>query len=133
MTQEVIARARRLIIQAKAHRNVSWDLIFRAHELDFQELKRCLRRDLAISPKALTDFDMQVLFRELDSDKSGTVNIKEMLDYVAHGPKRVLARHSPRHRVISYNFMLFHLISRSFILYELCGRCCQGSMMKRPC
>eukprot|EP00435_Cladocopium_sp_Y103_P074729 s7_g50.t2 len=54
-----------------------------------RELKKCLRRDLAISPKALSDFDTKVLFSELDADKSGTVNIKEMLSYVAHGPKRI--------------------------------------------
>ncbi|CAJ1401496.1 unnamed protein product [Effrenium voratum] len=90
-TKEVIARARRLIINAKAQSGLSWDQIFASHdlELSFEALKDCLRRDLAISPKALADLDIQVLFTELDADKSGTVNIKEMLSYVAHGPKRI--------------------------------------------
>jgi len=89
--KEIIARARRLIINSKAQSSLSWDLIFMNHaeELSFQELKKCLRRDLAISPKALSDFDMKVLFSELDADKSGTVNIREMMSYVAHGPKRI--------------------------------------------
>lgn len=89
--KEIVARARRLIINAKAQSNMTWDQIFVNHsdELSFQELKKCLRRDLAISPKALSDFDTKVLFSELDADKSGTVNIKEMLSYVAHGPKRI--------------------------------------------
>ncbi|CAK9090711.1 Ribosomal small subunit pseudouridine synthase A, partial [Durusdinium trenchii] len=89
--KEIVARARRLIINAKAQLSASWDQIFISHaeELSFQELKKVLRRDLAISPKALSDFDLKVLFLELDADKSGTVNVKEMLDYVAHGPKRI--------------------------------------------
>ncbi|CAE7679536.1 CPK12 [Symbiodinium pilosum] len=92
--EEVLARARRVIISAKAHREMSWDKVFAAADadksgsLDIKELKQAMRTALRITPETLPDYDLQVLFDAIDHDKSGSVEMSELLKYVSHGSKR---------------------------------------------
>ncbi|CAE7260686.1 Ribosomal small subunit pseudouridine synthase A [Symbiodinium microadriaticum] len=92
--EEILARARRVIISAKAHREMSWDKVFAAADsdksgaLDAKELKQAVRAALRITPETLPDYDLQVLFDVIDHDKSGSVEMSELLEYVSHGSKR---------------------------------------------
>ncbi|CAJ1374573.1 unnamed protein product [Effrenium voratum] len=91
---EVLGRARRVIISAKAHREIDWDKVFLAADvdksgaLDLKELKQVMRVALRISPQTLPDYDIQVLFEAIDQDGSGSVEMSELLEYVCHGSKR---------------------------------------------
>eukprot|EP00913_Durusdinium_trenchii_P019202 g18047.t1 len=102
---EALARARRVIISAKAlrasrvrarsgftacaaHREMTWDKVFaaadvdRSGSLDVKELKQAVRSSLRISPQT------HLLFEAIDHDNSGLVELTELLQYVSHGAKR---------------------------------------------
>ena len=91
---EVLARARRVIISAKAHRDMTWDKVFAAADmdksgsLDVKELKQAMRSALRISPQTLPDYDLHILFDAIDHDNSGSVELTELLEYVSHGARR---------------------------------------------
>jgi len=73
---------------------MSWDKVFAAADsdksgaLDAKELKQAVRAALRITPETLPDYDLQVLFDVIDHDKSGSVEMSELLEYVSHGSKR---------------------------------------------
>ncbi|CAE8592618.1 unnamed protein product, partial [Polarella glacialis] len=89
--EEVIARARRRLIGAKARLNLTWDDIFahgdkdKSNNLDFGELKQAVRSTLHISPTSLSDLELELLLAAIDTDRSGSVNLQEFNQYVSHG------------------------------------------------
>jgi len=91
---EVLARARRVIISAKVHRDMTWDKVFAAADmdksgsLDVKEMKQAMRSALRISPQTLPDYDLHMLFDAIDHDNSGSVELTELLEYVSHGARR---------------------------------------------
>eukprot|EP00435_Cladocopium_sp_Y103_P076128 s59_g78.t1 len=88
------ARARRILNGAKAKQKETWDELFqsadkdRSKMLDIKELKTVLREKLNICEAALSDFEIQTIHSEIDSDQSGVVDWQEFLQFVARGPKR---------------------------------------------
>jgi len=52
-------------------------------ELDEDEVRRALRRTLRIPPSSVTDAEISALCTTLDADHSGTVSIRELLDFLS--------------------------------------------------
>eukprot|EP00931_Biecheleriopsis_adriatica_P009315 TRINITY_DN110394_c0_g1_i1.p1 TRINITY_DN110394_c0_g1~~TRINITY_DN110394_c0_g1_i1.p1 ORF type:complete len:212 (-),score=57.57 TRINITY_DN110394_c0_g1_i1:68-703(-) len=57
-------------------------------ELEFDEVKRALRRTLKISPKLVPDHEIHAFCALVDTDYSGTVSIEEFVTFVNDKPKR---------------------------------------------
>ncbi|CAE8634197.1 unnamed protein product [Polarella glacialis] len=93
---EILFRVRRRIIGAKSRHKESWEDLFsladkdRSKTLDFRELRYCIRASLGlnISKSSLVDHDLKVFFEALDTDRSGTIDLAELLEYISHGQKR---------------------------------------------
>jgi len=51
-------------------------------ELDEDEIRRVLRRTLKIPPSAVADPEISALCQTLDADNSGSVSIKEIIDFI---------------------------------------------------
>jgi len=92
--EDTAHRARRRVIAARTHRNVTWQDVFTAvdtqqnGELSFSNFKSAVRLTLAIPARTICDYDIKALFNCIDADKSGTIDLSEMLEYLAQGPKR---------------------------------------------
>jgi len=67
---------------------VDWNGIFAKYdqdhngELDIQEFTQALRHDLRISPKEVGSHEIDMLFRLLDNDSSGSITVSELLSFV---------------------------------------------------
>jgi Ca2+-binding EF-hand superfamily protein len=52
--------------------------------LDIDELKGVVRRNLHISQKEVSDFELETLFAFLDADNGGTIEMEEITKFLAH-------------------------------------------------
>jgi len=98
---EILARTRRRINAAKARGSKSWQDVFgkcdkdQSGYLDFGELSDAVRTILNVPENAICSYELRTLFNEMDSDRSGGVNIEELLNYLAQGfrtPEEIAAR-----------------------------------------
>lgn len=56
-------------------------------QLEVEEVRRALRRTLRIPASAIPDTDISSLCGMLDSDKSGTVSVSELVDFIGAEPE----------------------------------------------
>lgn len=65
-----------------------WEALFRSYdsdgngELDEEELRRAVRRDLQIPEHELSDGDLRRLFVKIDADNSGAISADELRDFM---------------------------------------------------
>jgi len=102
---EVLARTRRRINAAKARQNKSWQDVFgkcdkdQSGYLDCAELNEACRVVLNIPENAICDYELRTLFNEMDQDRSGGVNIEELMNYLRQGfrtPEEIQSRANVR-------------------------------------
>jgi len=63
--------------------------------LDYTEFSEAVRSSLNVPENAICDYELRTLFNEMDADRSGGVNIEELLIYLAQGfrtPEEIAAR-----------------------------------------
>lgn len=91
---EILARVRRRINAAKSRRGLTWRQIFKECDkdesgfLDFKELHSAIRDSLGISGQTVCDYEVKYLFRCMDKDASGGVDLEELLVFLSQGPRR---------------------------------------------
>lgn len=99
--EEVLARTRRRINAAKSRKGMSWQDVFgkcdkdQSGFLDYTEFSDAVRSSLNVPENAICDYELRTLFNEMDADRSGGVNIEELLIYLAQGfrtPEEIAAR-----------------------------------------
>lgn len=99
--EEICARTRRRICAAKNRRAKSWQEVFakcdkdQSGYLDLQEFTFAVRNTLAVSENAICDYELRTLFNEMDADRSGGVNIEELMNFLTQGfrtPEQIQAR-----------------------------------------
>lgn len=99
--EEVLARTRRRINAAKSRKGMSWQDVFgkcdkdQSGFLDYTEFSEAVRSSLNVPENAICDYELRTLFNEMDADRSGGVNIEELLIYLAQGfrtPEEIAAR-----------------------------------------
>lgn len=99
--EEVLNRTRRRINAAKARLNKTWkDVLARCDKdnsgfLDYKELEFAVRTELNVPENAICQYELRTLFKAMDADSSGGVNIEELLNYLAQGfrtPQEIAAR-----------------------------------------
>jgi Ca2+-binding EF-hand superfamily protein len=99
--EEVLARTRRRINAAKSRKGRSWQDVFGKCDkdgsgfLDYTEFSEAVRSSLNVPENAICDYELRTLFNEMDADRSGGVNIEELLMYLAQGsrtPEEIAAR-----------------------------------------
>jgi len=56
-------------------------------QLDVDEVRRALRRTLRIAPAVISDAEITKLCNTLDSDKSGSVSVSELVDFIGAEPE----------------------------------------------
>jgi Ca2+-binding EF-hand superfamily protein len=100
-TEEVCARTRRRICAAKNRRFKSWEDVFAKCDkdnsgyLDHNEFWGAIRQTLGVPENAICDYELRTLFNEMDADRSGDLNIEELLTYLTQGfrrPEEIAAR-----------------------------------------
>lgn len=98
---EVLSRTRRRINAAKNRAGKSWQDVFgkcdkdQSGYLDCHELTEAIRTILNVPENAICAYELRTLFNEMDSDRSGGVNIEELLNYLAQGfrtPEEIQSR-----------------------------------------
>jgi len=98
---EVLSRTRRRINAAKSRQGKTWENVFgkcdkdQSGYLDCSELTEAVRSCLNVPENAICDYELKTLFNEMDSDRSGGVNIEELLNYLSQGhrtPEEIQAR-----------------------------------------
>lgn len=103
--EEVLARTRRRINAAKSRQGKKWQDVFgkcdkdQSGYLDCNELTDAIRTMLNIPANGICDYEIRTLFNEMDSDRSGGVNIEELLNYLTQGfrtPEEIAAREGVR-------------------------------------
>jgi Ca2+-binding EF-hand superfamily protein len=73
-----------------------WPGLFRVYdadgsgELDHDEFRRAVRRDMRIPEHELSDNDFLRLFELIDNDNSGTISIEELSEFMRWEPKKQL-------------------------------------------
>mmetsp|Transcript_13424 Transcript_13424/g.22087 ORF Transcript_13424/g.22087 Transcript_13424/m.22087 type:complete len:283 (+) Transcript_13424:109-957(+) len=99
--EEICARTRRRICAAKNRRAKSWQDVFakcdkdQSGYLDLQEFTFAVRNTLAVPENAICDYELRTLFNEMDADRSGGVNIEELMNFLTQGfrtPEQIQAR-----------------------------------------
>lgn len=63
--------------------------------MDFGEFVDAVRKILNVPENGICNYELRTLFNEMDADRSGGVNIEELLDYLAQGfktPEEIAAR-----------------------------------------
>lgn len=99
--KEVLARTRSRICSVKNRKGKSWEDVFDQCDkdnsgfLDYNELEGAVRKSLGISDNVIRNYELKMLFQEMDGDESGGVSIEEFLDYVQQGhrtPEQVAAQ-----------------------------------------
>lgn len=90
---DIYHRARRVLVGAKMRQSKeSWDELFHAADkdrsktLDLKELTQVLREKLRIPDTTLPDHEIQVVFCEIDIDKTGAISGPEFSRFVSRGP-----------------------------------------------
>lgn len=84
---------RRKINAAKARLQKSWKDVFgtcdkdNSGTLDFPEFEEAVRKVLNINPNGLGQYELRTIFQEIDADRSGGVDIEELLNYLTKGPR----------------------------------------------
>lgn len=79
---------------SKARHNVSWADVFQSVEpkkigqMSLRDLKTAVRNTLGVPVHAVSDHDLKVLFQVMDANGNGTVDLSELLEYLAQGPRR---------------------------------------------
>eukprot|EP00928_Gymnodinium_smaydae_P039697 TRINITY_DN27055_c0_g1_i1.p1 TRINITY_DN27055_c0_g1~~TRINITY_DN27055_c0_g1_i1.p1 ORF type:complete len:320 (-),score=65.81 TRINITY_DN27055_c0_g1_i1:8-847(-) len=87
-------RARRRLNAAKAFRGYSWEEVFsrvdprRIGQLTVADLRGVVRNSLGISERTVCEHDLRMLFSVMDKDGSNSVDLSELMDYLAQGTKR---------------------------------------------
>lgn len=87
----VLARARRRINASKSRQHKAWQDVFGKYDkdqsgyLDVNEMTDAVRNSLNVPENAVCDYELRTLFNEMDSDRSGGVNIEELLNYLQQG------------------------------------------------
>lgn len=88
---EVLARTRRKINASKAHLNKTWEDLFGKCDVDqsgclcYAEFEQAVRKALNISDKGICNHDLRMTFNHMDVDRSGGVDIEELLNYLSKG------------------------------------------------
>jgi len=99
--EEICARTRRRICAAKNRLAKSWQEVFakcdkdQSGYLDLQEFTFAVRNALSVPENALCDYELRTLFNEMDADRSGGVNIEELMNFLTQGfrtPEQIQAR-----------------------------------------
>jgi len=89
--EEVLARTRRRINAAKARQGKTWQDVFgkcdkdQSGYLDLRELTTAVRTILNVPEYGICDYELRTQFSEMDQDRSGGVNIEELLNYLQQG------------------------------------------------
>lgn len=88
---ESLAQTRRKINAAKARLQKSWEDVFgkcdkdKSGTLEFREFEEAVRKVLNINQNGLGENQLRAIFQEIDADRSGGVNIEELLNYLTKG------------------------------------------------
>jgi len=113
--EEVLSRTRRRICAAKSRKNKTWQEIFAKCDkdgsgyLEEAELNLAIRESLGVPENAICDYELKTLFREMDADRSGGVNIEELLNYLTQGfrtPEEIQARAQVRIQRVRKNLKM---------------------------
>jgi len=89
--EEVLFRTRKRICAAKSRKGMSWQDIFSKCDkdgsgyLELSELHMAIRESLNVPENAICTYELNTLFKEMDADRSGGVNIEELLNYLTQG------------------------------------------------
>ena len=84
----VESRARRKLRMAAIGKD-DWERLFfyynldRSGDLDFREFKQIIRRDAGITPRLMSEHELQQVFDSIDDDKSGDIDVEEFTDWLA--------------------------------------------------
>jgi Ca2+-binding EF-hand superfamily protein len=109
---ELLARTRRRINAAKNRLGKSWQDVFgkcdkdQSGYLDCSELTEAVRTVLNVPENAICDYELRTLFNEMDQDRSGGVNIEELLNYLSQGfktPQEIASRAQVRIQRVKKN------------------------------
>lgn len=88
MLKRRLRAATRRHLATNDHATDGWNALFEAYdadgngELDEDELRRAVRRDLQIPEHELSDPDLRRLFALIDADASGTISADELIDFM---------------------------------------------------
>lgn len=99
--REILARTRNRIFLIKNRRGKSWQEVFAKCDkdqsglLNYAELSNAVRDSLNIPECVIYNYELKILFEEIDADGSGEVSIEELLQYLTQGhktPEQVAAK-----------------------------------------
>mmetsp|Transcript_70654 Transcript_70654/g.169310 ORF Transcript_70654/g.169310 Transcript_70654/m.169310 type:complete len:288 (-) Transcript_70654:124-987(-) len=91
---EVLSRVRRRLNAARVQKGMSWESLFKECDannsgtLDWKEMKVMARNVLGVPTQTVCEYELKVLFGEIDKDGSGSIDVAEMLEYLQHGSRR---------------------------------------------
>mmetsp|Transcript_46743 Transcript_46743/g.109024 ORF Transcript_46743/g.109024 Transcript_46743/m.109024 type:complete len:289 (+) Transcript_46743:74-940(+) len=91
---EVLSRVRRRLNAARVQKGMSWESLFKECDannsgtLDWKEMKSMARKVLGVPSQTVCEYELKVLFCEIDRDASGSIDVAEMLEYLQHGARR---------------------------------------------
>eukprot|EP00929_Paragymnodinium_shiwhaense_P015982 TRINITY_DN12408_c0_g1_i1.p1 TRINITY_DN12408_c0_g1~~TRINITY_DN12408_c0_g1_i1.p1 ORF type:complete len:340 (-),score=67.87 TRINITY_DN12408_c0_g1_i1:73-948(-) len=91
---DIVSRVRRKINAARMRSNQSWEELFMVADknrdgiVTYSELSRLVRDKLKLPTQTIPEFELKMLFQDVDQDGSNTVDIAELFEYVQHGKKR---------------------------------------------
>jgi len=137
----MLSRARRRLAAARMRSGKSWEELFefadtsRESLLSLSEFERLVREILRLPLLTMSDYEVKVLFNDLDRNGSGSVDAVEFVDYIQHGrirPQDHAAKAKQRIDRVSRNLrMAFQAIGgnemdmrKIFINCDLDGSAC---------
>jgi len=102
---QLLGRVRRRLAACGTRGGKTWEELFsisdtnRDGRLNYQEFQQFVRRDLRVRPQTVCEYELRLLFEEIDKDNSSFVDSAELVEYMQHGSRRPedeLARHDER-------------------------------------
>jgi len=114
-TADILARVRRRINAAKVNSGKTWEEMFKLFDrnnsgtLDWSELRLGMRSILRIPTQTVCDYELKLLFNEMDQNGNSAIDVAELFEYVQHGhrrPEDENARYAQRIKRVQKNLQL---------------------------
>eukprot|EP00929_Paragymnodinium_shiwhaense_P005799 TRINITY_DN10817_c0_g1_i1.p1 TRINITY_DN10817_c0_g1~~TRINITY_DN10817_c0_g1_i1.p1 ORF type:complete len:293 (-),score=57.39 TRINITY_DN10817_c0_g1_i1:92-970(-) len=92
--QDAAKRVRKKLIASRARNNIAWAEVFKSVEpkkigqMSLRDLRIAIRQTMGVPEQAVNDHDLKMLFQVMDTNGNGTVDLSELLEYLAQGPRR---------------------------------------------